>query len=261
MKTRTKILIFSGPVVVITLFFGIGFGYSSLLSHGGPHVTYLSDYEFQKELKIKQIKETEIQSISDEDLMPVPKFKYLIDKALKKEFPYNDRGETISDIETLQNNHKYFATILAEKYSRDANDIFEHQIGIDMNSLEEHPDMEQIGSPPNLFKYNDQSYGFVSTVFNPSHDDALALVQVYPSISAESSGSLWAELTDEDLDSMPTVREAMNSIGTLQESITVSEFVFKIEFSDYVEWYKENKLDSRIVEYDGNYFLLNIYQT
>ena len=223
MKTRKTIIIVCTTILAVAMFYLYITANGFSFYNEGLALRYLSDYELQKEFKADYLKGVEIKSITDEDLKSVPKIKELIEKALKKEFPLNRTGKVLSDIDTLLSNHKHYAVILAEKYSKDPSDFMIYS-DVEEEILQDYPDAVRIDFGACCFEYNGQQYRYGNTRAFLNYEDNLVMIEVYKVKNPlDPQRATWAELTDKDLDDMPTLREAIDNIGSKQENIEVQK--------------------------------------
>jgi len=204
------------------------------------------------------MKGVEIATITDDDLETAPKIKELIDKALQEKFPLNEAGKVLSDFDTLKRYHQYYATILAEKYSKDPGD-FIRILPAYPSDLEISPKAYNYEFDGSYFEYNGEQYGWFHTSFTDYGTDDRADLGAYKTKHPlDPQRHVWAEITDEDLEKMPLLLEAINNIGALQEPIRVQNSMSDAEMDRYAKWHKEN-IPSGIFKYDKKYFRISFW--
>lgn len=107
-----------------------------------------------------------------------------------------------------------------------------------------------------FFEYNGVQYGWLNSQFVDHRIDDRADIGVYK-LSRPLAPNLhtWATITDDDLIQMPLLKQAINNIGTTQESILVKTNLSNSEELDkYREWTEKNT-PSGVFEYNESYFL------
>ncbi len=261
MKTKNKIrilIISVVAVIAIALFFLFitANGYSPYSE--GLHLSYLSDNEFQKLLEKDCMQGVDVVTITDKDLEPVPKIRELIDMAVTEKFPLNESGHLVSTVETLMEYHRYYANILAEKYSKDPDDFFRTS-SVSAHTLEKYPDAYRYEFDGAYYEYKGVQY-FWNHADMPIYEEGqLADIDTIAIRNPlDPNRHIWATITDEDLEKMPLLKEAIDSIGTLQENVTVQNAMSSIELDMYQRWQQAN-IPSGVFEYDGKYFRLGTW--
>ena len=67
-------------------------------------------------------------------------------------------------------------------------------------------------------------------------------------------------LTDEDMKSVPKIKQAIEDIGTTQESINGQKGMPEDQWNEYIKWFKQKSQERlntdsfRLVEYDGRLY-------
>ena len=245
--------------------------------HEGLSLHYYSDNGFQDLLKKDSVQEADIVTITDKDLGEVPKLKELIDMAVIKEFPFNKYSSVVSTIDTLKEHHRYFATILAEKYSKNPEDFFRtypasawqlekypnayrhefdgtHYVynGVQYSWHYEHITVRDVGQ---FIKIHTSSFNRIGSEVTRDRDVG-KFIKVDTSVwdqPLDPNRHIWASITDKDLEKMPLLKEAIGRIGTDQGFIAVNDQMSPVELSTYQIWTRE-KIPSAVFEYDGKYF-------
>ena len=264
------------PLIVLLFIAGIGgiaiFTMFGILIDGGwsPYnegitLTRFSDYQLERYQEENSQYLTLVQ-ITDEDLAKVPAVKKLIDKSLQKEFPRNRTGQVLSDNDTLMQNHNYYSEILAKKYSKDPNEfIIRHEV--EPHVLEEYPDAVRIDFQARYFEYGGQQYGYGSTRTYLNYEDNLAMIEAYKvNRPLDPSRHTWAELTDNDLENMPTLKEAIYNIEKYEENIQVQTGLSNAGLNSIQNWNESLGFGSHratavgsLMEYKGEYYQIGFW--
>ena len=255
MKTRLLVIaIIIGFVVISTVLFYVFFtppvnsGYVE-----GIVLTLFSDFEFREYLNYHHLNDSDIVRITDDDLTSVPVLKELIDKALKQKFPVNEEGRILSDKNTLKRYHQYYATLLAEKYSKDPKD-FVRILPASQSDLEISTKAYNYEFDGSFFEYQGVQYGWENNNFVDYGNDNQTDIAVYKvTHPLDPKLDTWATITGSDLEKMPLLMQAINKIGTIQESIRVETGMSNSDMSKYEKWFDDNT-PLGIFEYGGKYF-------
>ena len=255
MKTRIKIII---PIIIaITILAAVLFDTSYTVHRNweGFILDYFSDNEFQELLKGDYVQEADIVTITDKDLEEVPKLKELIDMAVIKEFPFNEIGSVASTVDTIKEYHRYYATILAEKYSKNPEDFFRTST-VSADILEKYPNAYRYEFDGAHYVYNGVQYSwFNGSMLIREEGELTNISTAIMNHPLDPNRDIWASITDEDLEKMPQLKEAIGKIGTIEKNIQVrSDNMLHAEYlSTYQRWLDE-KTSSSVFEYDGKYF-------
>ena len=258
MKTIIKIVIPIIFVLAAVVFFMYITANGFSVYNEGLALIYLSEYHLQQELEEYTVRGIPISTITDKDLESVPKLKELIKKALGEEFPKNRTGKILSDKVTLMEYHRYYAAILAEKYSKLPED-FIHILPAHQSDLERYPEAYLYKFDGSYFEYDGIQYGWGNSRFTDYGNDNRADIEVYKvKRPLDPQRHVWSTLTDSDFEKMPILRQAMENIGSVEESIEVQNSMSGTEVDRYRTWYEKN-IPSAIFEYDGKYFRLGFW--
>jgi len=253
-----------GGIAVLTIFgVLIDGGFSPY--NEGIILTKFSDYQLQK-YQEENSQYLNLVKITDEDLAKVPAVKKLIEDSLQKEFPKNRTGQVLSDIDTLMKNHNYYAEILAKKYFKNPNEFF-IRYDVEPEVLEEYPDAVRVDFQARYFEFDGEQYGYRSTRTYLNYGDDLAMIEAYKVNSPlDPSRHTWAELTEEDLENMPTLKEAINNIEKFEENIRVQTGLSNAEINSIQEWNEGLGFGSNratvvgsLMEYDGQYYQIGFW--
>lgn len=258
MKTIIKIIIPVILVLVVVAFFMYLTANGFSIYDEGLVLIYLSDHQLEKEIEEYRMQGIQTATVTDKDLESVPKLKELIEKALAEEFPKNRTGKALSDKDTLMEYHRYYATILAEKYSKQPED-FIHILPAAESDVELCPDAYLYKFDGAYFEHEGMQYGWGNSRFTDYGNDNRADIQVYKVKNPlDPQRHVWATITDDDFEKIPVLRQAMRNIGAVQENIEVQNSMSSSEVDRYRAWYDKN-ISSSIFEYDGKYFQLGFW--
>ena len=267
MKNRTPLLIVILVISILSIVLSSFFAWNNSDNGGitfpmhneGIILWYLSDHSLQEELKEPYLNDAQIEKITDKDLEQVPEIKRLINAALQEEFPLNETGRILSDIETLKEYHRYYATILAEKYSKEPEE-FIRILPARQGDLEISPNAYNYEFDGSSFEYEGEQYGWEHSSFVDYEIENLADIGVYKHKHLlDPKRHIWATITDEQMqEHMPLLRDAVNRIGTMQENIEVQNSMSRSDLDRYQKWYEQN-VPHGIFQYDERYFKIGFW--
>ncbi len=71
----------------------------------------------------------------------------------------------------------------------------------------------------------------------------------------------YVELTDDDWQHIPKVKEAIDKIGTLQEDIEVDVGMSRSDLNKYHQWIENNRsmVVGSFLEYEGEYYRISFW--
>ena len=107
--------------------------------------------------------------------------------------------------------------------------------------------------------YNDDAYTIDGTVFWKSDEHEPIRMGVYPKDAIEEDEK-FIMLTDEDMKSIPKIKEAIENIGTVKESISAYKGLPEDQWNEYQEWFKQKSQDRlstdrfRLLQYDEQFY-------
>ena len=257
MKTRTKIII---PTVI---FLSIGLFYLYIVDSGfsiyseGIHLTLYSEDEFQKILKqTGSIETLNIPKITDKDLKQVPALKELIEQSQQQEFPLNRVGVLNSTLDEIKFNHDYVAQKYAVKYNTNLDSYFSTKPA-HPSHLEEFPDSYWYEYDGRFFKYGDRYYSFYDDSILVNYGEPYQ-IEVGVLKHDLTSDRLYVEITDEDWQHIPTVKQAIDKIGTLQENIEISTDSSPLTLTKLRNW-SDNTIGSHMFEYNDQIYSVGFW--
>ncbi|MCA9827963.1 MAG: hypothetical protein KC444_06180 [Nitrosopumilus sp.] len=260
MKTNTKIIISAIPILAFVMFYLyiIDNGYSPYLE--GVGLTRFSEDEFQKYVKdAGSLENLNVIKLTDEELDKVPIIKQLIEKSQRQEFPLNRVGILNSTLDEIKSNHYYVAQKYAAKYNKNPDSYFSTRIP-DERQLEEFPNSYWYEYDGRFFKYGDRYYSFYDTDQLVDYGDPYS-IEVGVLKHDLTSDRFYVELTDDDWQHIPKVKEAIDKIGTLQEEIRVQTGISKSDLNKYQQWVEDNQSMTvgSFLEYKGEYYRISFW--
>jgi len=98
-------------------------------------------------------------------------------------------------------------------------------------------------------------YSIGGTMFWMSNEHDPISMSVSPKDSIEDDEK-FITLTDEDMKSIPRIKEAIENIGTVKESIFGNKGLPEEQSNEYIEWFKQKSQDRlnvdkfRLIQYD-----------
>jgi len=107
--------------------------------------------------------------------------------------------------------------------------------------------------------YNDDAYSVSGTYFWTSDEHEPRRMSFFP-IDDIKEDKKFITLTDEDMKSVPKIKDAIASIGTIKESVSASKGLPEDQWNQYREWFKQKSQDSlnsdrfRLIQYDNHLY-------
>jgi len=107
--------------------------------------------------------------------------------------------------------------------------------------------------------YNDDAYLIDGTVFWTSDEHEPMRMNIHPKETVEE-GEKFITLTDEDMKFIPKIKEAIESIGTVQESISAYKGLSEDRWNEYRDWFKQKSQDRlnadgfRLIKYNEHLY-------
>lgn len=253
MKTYITLIIIAAVIISLVGFYLLFSTSSNSNYYEGLSLTLFSDYGLEQELKRSSIKDIEINVITNEDFILVPKIKELIDKALKEEFPLSREGSVLTDIDTLQSYHKYYANKLSYKYSTNPQDYVQITPA-DATTLEQYPNAYDYRFLGKFFEYNGDKYFWSDTIIVVNDDKRIDL-EVYKLTRDLKSHEIWEVITDSDLEQMPLLKDALDMVEKNHENIRIQIGMNRAELTLYQKW-QNLHMPSGFFEYEEKIFRL-----
>lgn len=262
MKNKFVVLIIAGIIITTigsTIFFGLWDPEGRYVE--GIELMRYSDDQIRKIYENPELKEQLIISITDDDLRDVPAIKMLMEKSLQQEFPLNRESTIQGSFEELFFNHNYVAKKYSEKYSTNP-DIYFTRSEPDDDTKKRHPNSYEYQFNAGFFKYGEKFYSFSNSYIIVIEEEA-PLIGVYV---LQNPPNQFVDLTDDDLENMPTVKENLEKIGTIQENIRVQTGMPKYELEKYHKWSKglgfsddTTMFFPSIFEYKGERYMMSFW--
>ncbi len=203
----------------------------------------------------KGLKDNLILQITDEDLKEIPDIQELIYAVHSIEFPYSKHSSTFLDGITFVEYEFFLMDKAMKKYGDSQKDYFTK---LDKDYEERFTNPVEQGFT-NHFKapiiiYNDNVYSIGGTMFQMSNEHNQISMSVSPKDSIDDEKFI--TLTDEDMKSIPRIKEAIENIGTVKESIFGHKGLPEDQLNEYIEWFKQKSQDrlnvdkSKLIQYD-----------
>lgn len=263
MKTKFIVLIVAGIIIVTmggTVFLGP-------LGPGGFYVegialTRYSDDQLREIYENPELKEQlAIVHITDDDLRDVPAIKMLIEQSLQQKFPLTREGTVQGPLEELFSNHIYVAKKYGEKYGVDPGTYFSRSEP-DESTKSRYPDSYEYRFDAGFFKYGDKFYSFSDSYIIVTEEEP-PLIGVYV---LQHPPNQFVDLTDNDLENLPTVKKSLEKIGTIQENIQVQTGLPEYELEKYRKWSEglgfsdgRTMIYPSMFEYKGEHYMLSFW--
>ena len=258
MKTITKIVIPTIPLLAFVIFYLyiVDNGYSPY--DEGIGLTRFSEDEFQKYvIEAGSLENLNIIKLTDEELKKVPVIKELIEKSQTTEFPLNRVGTLNSTLDEIKSNHNYVAQKYATKYNKNLDFYFSTRLP-EESQLEKFPDSYWYEYDGRFFKYGERYYSFYDTDQLVNYGDPHR-IEVGVLKHDLTPDRFYVELTDDDWQHIPKVKEAIDKIGTLQEDIEVNVGMSRSDLNKYRQWIENNRsmVVGSFLEYEGEYYRIS----
>lgn len=196
----------------------------------------------------KGLKDDIILKITDEDLKEIPNIHELIYAVHSIEFPYNKHSSVYLDGLTFVEYEFFLMEKAIEKYGDSQEDYF---IKLDTDYEERFTNPAKQGFT-NHFEapviiYNDDVYSISGTNFWTSDEHNPRRMGVFP-IDGIEDDEKFIILTDDDMKSIPKIKEAIESIGTVKESISAYKGLPEDEWNEYREWFTQKSQERLYAE-------------
>lgn len=199
--------------------------------------------------RISQDKLEEIQSqnrqffeITDTDIKEMPVLGELILATHKIDFPTNDYSSTDVGLKEFVDYEFFIMDKAIAKYGDTQNNYF-LKIDSDLDKRLADPKKQgfsnEFVSP--LIIYDDKIYTLGGTVFWVSDEDEYQTLSIRLADKIQNDAKL-VTLTDDDMKSIPKIKQLIETIGTKQESIVAFKGVNENpDWKNYREWFKQKK--------------------
>ena len=183
--------------------------------------------------------ESNILQITANDLDEIPIVEELIYAVHSIEFPYNRYSSAYLDGMDFVEYEFFLMEKAMEKYRDSKNNYF---VKLDNDYEERFTNPAKQGFTNHfeapILVYNDAAYSVSGTNFWTSNEHEPRRMSVFPTDSIEYDEK-FITLTDEDMKSIPKIKEAIESIGTVKESISAHKGLPENEWNEYREWFKQ----------------------
>jgi hypothetical protein len=207
------------------------------------------------------LNESNTLQITSNDFNDIPIIEELIYVVNTVEFPYNKYSSAYLDGLTFVEYEFFLMEKAIEKYNGSQKDYF---IKFDNDYKERFANPAKQGFTNTfeapLIVYNNQTYSVGGTKFWVSDEHKPKRMNVYPDEIKEDEKFI--VLTDEDMKSVPKIKQAIEDIGTIQESINGRKGLPEDQWNEYREWFKQKSQEQlntdrfRLIQYDEQFYLV-----
>ena len=217
----------------------------------------LTEHDIQRYQNDKKgLNETNTLQITSSDLKEIPNIQELIYAVHSIEFPYNKYSSAYLDgIDFVE--YEFFLMEKAiKKYGDSQGDYF---IKLDNDYEDRFANPAKQGFTNHfeapIIIYNDDAYLIGGTFFWTSDEHEPRRMGVYPRETVEEDKK-FITLTDEDMESIPKIKEAIENIGTVQKSISAYKGMPEDRWNEYRDWFEQKSQDRlnadrfRLIEYN-----------
>lgn len=224
------------------------------------NVEFLADQDIQRyKNDDRGLNEDNVLQITSDDFNEIPIVEELIFAVNLLEFPYNQYSSAELDGLTFVEYEFFLMEKAIEKYGDSQSDYF---IKLDKDYKERFSNPAKQGFTNTfeapLIVYHNKTYSIGETVFWTSDEHEPMRMTVYPVDETKDKKSI--VLTDEDMKSVPKIKQAIENIGTVQESINGIKGLPEDQWNEYREWFKKtskarlNADGFRLVELDEHLY-------
>lgn len=205
---------------------------------------------------------TNILKIDSSDLREIPHIEEIIYAARLIEFPYNDSARISFEGVDFVEYEFLLMDKMIEKYGGTQKDYF-MKLDADYETRLTDATLQGFSNEflaPQII-YNEKVYSIGGTIFWTSDESNLSMSVHLRDSADESKKSV--VLTEDDMKSVPKIKEAIESIGTIKESVSASKGLHdEGEWERYREWFKQKSQERlnadgfRLVDYDNHLYSL-----
>ena len=208
----------------------------------------------------KGLDENNILQITSKDLKEIPDIQELIYAVHSIEFPYNKYSSASLDGMTFVEYELFLMDKSMKKYGDSKGDYFKKLDG-DYEERFTNPAKQGFTNhfEAPVILYNDDAYSVSGTYFWTSDEHEPRRMSFFP-IDDINDDEKFITLTDEDMKSVPKIKDAIASIGTIKESVSASKGLPEDQWNQYREWFKQKSQDSlnsdrfRLIQYDNHLY-------
>jgi hypothetical protein len=208
----------------------------------------------------KGLDENNILQITSKDLKEIPNIQELIHAVHSIEFPYNKYSSASLDGMTFVECELFLMDKSMKKYGDSKGDYFKKLDG-DYEERFTNPAKQGFTNhfEAPVILYNDDAYSVSGTYFWTSDEHEPRRMSFFP-IDDINDDEKFITLTDEDMKSVPKIKDAIASIGTIKESVSASKGLPEDQWNQYREWFKQKSQDSlnsdrfRLIQYDNHLY-------
>ena len=208
----------------------------------------------------KGLKDAIILQITSEDLKEIPDIQELIYAVNSIEFPYNKHSSVYLDGLTFVEYEFFLMEKAMKKYGDSQEDYFT-KLDKDYEERFTNPAKQGFTNhfvAPNII-YNDSVYSIDGVYFWTSYEHEPRRMGIYP-IDIIENNEKFIILTDDDMKSVPKIKEAIESIGTIEESVSARKGLPEDQWNEYREWFEQKSQDRlyaewfRLIQYNEQFY-------
>ena len=220
----------------------------------------LSEHDMQQyQNNERELDKSNTLQITDADLDEIPIVEELIYAMQFTEFPYNDSSHVYFEGIDFVEYEFFLMDKMIDKYGGAQKDYF-MKLDADYEERLTNPKLQGFSNEflaPQIV-YDGKIYSIGGTVFWTSDESKLSMsVHLKDSVD-ETQKSV--TLTEEDMKSIPKIRDAIENIGTIKESIYAHKGLPEEQWNEYREWFEQksqerlNADDFRLMQYDERFY-------
>ena len=208
----------------------------------------------------KGLKDGIILQITAEDLKEIPNIQELIYAVHSIEFPYNKYSSAQLDGLTFVEYEFFLMEKAMKKYGDSQGDYF---IKLDKDYEERFSNPVKQGFTNHfeapVIVYNDNAYSISGTNFWKSDEHESIRMSVVPTDVIEVDEK-FITLTDEDMKSIPKIKETIEKIGNIKESISAHKGLPEDQWNKYRGWFEQKSQERlyaewfRLIQHDGQFY-------
>lgn len=208
------------------------------------------------------LNQTEIVKLIQIDLEDAPHIEELIFATKSLEFPTNQEGRISLDIGTFVDYELYLMNKSMAKYSDSEKDYFRsYHENIKQTVMNPGKDGFEHDFRAPLIVYNDTIYEVRGTVFMAHNELETKSFILYP--EEDAAGRKFIVLSESDMEDVPKLQEAIESIGTIPQSVSAFKGVSSDTWNKYREWFDEKIEDNSVphrydlIRHDGQIYAVD----
>ena len=255
MRLRTSYSIV--VIAAVVLYFG-SVGYSQIHDVYSTEiaVTLYSEYELKERTnQLEYGGSSTSLFVTDSDLADYPVILELIQENLKKEIPKNDDAKIMINYEQLEFIFESLAPFYAEKYGGTPDQY------ISISDQRDDGDEYYYEFDAEFFRVDNQMYGF-RDLYPVSDFNNIKFEVHTQEMNHWIKDFEVADLTSEDLQKIPKLKEAIDEIGKYDLNVQSRKGMVESEFNEYRDWAKSlglvdntnHSIGNSFIEYQGKIY-------